>query len=148
MHGLDIVNNISRISYNLTEIQCICELDLGKVLWNWLYINFLNMKYNFFLFTCTVVLPWNLPLSRIVHVGGFFLRIFLCCHEAIKQIVKSFQTQDIDSKRKCNVSVFKVCLYLLTLHFNYNNIWLPCSWARIFRRLFSRRCTFGSKIVL
>ena len=21
----------------------------------------------------------------------------------------------------------------------------PCSWARIFRRLFSKRCTFGSK---
>ena len=33
----------SHISWNLTEIQCKCKLDPGKVLWNWLYVN--NMKF-------------------------------------------------------------------------------------------------------
>ena len=28
----------------LTEIQCICKLDFGKVLWNGLYIKHLNLK--------------------------------------------------------------------------------------------------------
>ena len=33
-----IYTRISPISSNLTEIQCICKLDFGKVLWNGLYV--------------------------------------------------------------------------------------------------------------
>ena len=30
---------LSPISQNHTEFQCICKLDFGKVLWNWLYMH-------------------------------------------------------------------------------------------------------------
>ena len=36
---LELVIMLSPISLNLTEIQRICQLDFGKVLWNWLYMN-------------------------------------------------------------------------------------------------------------
>ena len=36
---------LSPISQNLTEIQGICKLDIGKVLWNWLYANAIFMIF-------------------------------------------------------------------------------------------------------
>ena len=40
-----VMFHLSPISQNLTEIKCICKLDVGKVLWNWLYL--VNSKCNY-----------------------------------------------------------------------------------------------------
>ena len=65
---------ISLISSNLTEIQWICKLDIGKVLWNWLYPNALD----FVLQNPSEII---FQLVRINETQGISQACFLCASD-------------------------------------------------------------------